>query len=76
MDGYPYLNPCVNDNREEADREYVEEFEKIKQPHVYGGRWKRSSGSLEKVGIICVHVFFSNKIKNCLETLGGGYNHM
>ena len=37
-DGYPYLHPCVNDNREEADREYVEELEKLKQPHDEGGK--------------------------------------
>ena len=37
-DGYPYLHPSVNDNREEADREYVEELEKLKQPHDEGGK--------------------------------------
>ena len=29
----PYLHPCVNDNRKEADTEYVEELEEFKQPH-------------------------------------------
>ena len=37
MVGYTYLQPCVNDNREKADREDVEELEKLKQPHVDGG---------------------------------------
>ena len=36
--GYPYLHPSVNDNREKADREYVEELEKLKQPHDEGGK--------------------------------------
>ena len=37
MVGYPYLHPCVNDNREKADRENVEELEKLKQPHGLDG---------------------------------------
>ena len=34
---FSYLHPCVNDNREKADRENVEELEKLKQPHGLDG---------------------------------------
>lgn len=30
----PHLYPCVNDNRKEADREYVEDLEQLKKPHL------------------------------------------
>ena len=38
-----HLHPCVNDDGEKADTEYVEELEKFKQPHLDVRPWTEKS---------------------------------
>ena len=38
-----HLHPCINDDGEEADTEYVEELEELKQPHLDIRRQKEKS---------------------------------
>ena len=49
-----HLHPCINDDGEEADAEYVEELEKFKQPHPDVRPWKERSLQWERRGSCCI----------------------
>ena len=50
------LHPCVNDNREEADAENVEELEKFKQPHLDVRPWEEKMSLLESTLRPTIHL--------------------